>query len=146
MVKCIREILRVDGMLTRSLIGFHRVRRCSSLGLFVKTSCPDSVTRIVSSHPADVTPSLLVLGSSEKSSTYAAMYAACAGVELDWASHFPKGTDLSIAGVNLRRTLGARMKQAGAKTCTFGHLVSRPGINLPDGTMTLTLQARGNVV
>lgn len=83
---------------------------------------------------------------TKKSSTYAAINAACAAIELDWASNLPKGTDLRNAEMNLRKTLGARMKQAGAQICTFGHLVSRPGINLPEGTTTLTLQGRGNAV
>jgi hypothetical protein len=82
----------------------------------------------------------------KNSGDYAAISAATAVVEWEWSSNVPKDADRAIAEKKLRGTIQSQMKQSGARTFTLSHLNSRAGINLPDGAITLSLQARGSPV
>jgi hypothetical protein len=83
---------------------------------------------------------------TKKSAEYAAINAACASIDLKWTRSLPMGTDLKSAEKNLRGILSSQMKKAAAKSYSFSHQVHRPGINLPEGTTTLSLEAHGTPV
>ena len=75
----------------------------------------------------------------------AAINAAMSAIEWERAICVPNGSDMVKAEKHLRSWLSQEMKQAGARanTIKLGRVIQRPGVNLPEGAVTLTLQATG---
>jgi len=99
--------------------------------------------KIVSTGPQKALVLPFAVESSPRFSAAAAVNAALAEVRWERGSCVARGSDVKEAERRLRTRLSQQMKQAAARNVKFGRLNQRPGFNLPEGALTLSLQATG---
>src|SRR5208282_5000711 len=78
-----------------------------------------------------------------RSPEFASINSARSNIRWEWILNVAKGSDLKASEKSLTKTVASQMKLAKAAEYKLGKISRRPAVNLPDGTVTLSLDATG---